>query len=917
MTTTTYEQVRRLVQVLLQNEKNITTDVIAENIERASKLVAGGEPFDAAALSRELEAAFNVWIPTEATLDGNEDHVPWLPERRLSIKWSFWNRYRRFLEEEKRWPPAPLERLSEVTDRVLERLEDPERDGAWDRRGMVVGQVQSGKTANYSGLICKAADAGYKLIVVLAGLHNNLRSQTQLRLDEGFLGFDTERNRAYSGANRRVGVGLLKGEPALIAHSLTSSADLGDFNKKVADQAGIVIGGADPVLLVVKKNKSVLQNLFSWATDIRGERDAATGKVLVRDVPLLVIDDEADNASVNTQPVVDADTGELIPDADPSTINKLIRQFLSSFEKRAYVGYTATPFANIFIHPDVEHSKFGDDLFPRSFIITLPEPSNYVGPVQVFGLPDEFSGQDTRRPLPIVKPADDYGAWIPDGHKKDLNPGPLPPSLLRSLKSFLLSCATRIWRGQEREHMSMLIHVTRFTDVQRKISEQISTEMSNLRRQIEFDGKNPDSKLMKELKQLWERDFVPTSAQMEASTPAWKELIECLPRAATKITVRTINGNAEDILDYSRHPGGLSVIAIGGDKLSRGLTLEGLSVSYYLRSSKMYDTLMQMGRWFGYRPGYLDLCRLYTTEELIDWYEYVTLASEELRREFDYMAAIGKTPRDFGLRVRSHPAGLVITAANKMKTGTAMTVSYAGAVTETIQFERSSIQANLALTERFVGDLGRPDEADAKRPLVWQNVDVDTVQTFLRQFLTHPAATKARAPLLTKYIDAQVAVGELSLWTVVLVSKKPEALDPPEPPRTLSHAFGPFDVGLTHRKLTPELGGYTIKRLLDPSHELIDLDHAAQVKALEKTIAHWKDPRTNKRYKDKENPPTTPGGTFIRQVRSPERGLLLIYPLIPEDNGPPIVGFGISFPDSDKAQSVEYVVNNTYWEQLG
>jgi hypothetical protein len=463
--TTSYEQVRRLVQVLLANEKNITTAVIAENIAKAAKLVAGGESLDVAMLAKELEAAFNVWIPAEATLDSEEDHVPWLPERRLSIKWSFWNRYRRLLEEEKRWPPQPLERLSEITDRVLERLEDPQRDGAWDRRGMVVGQVQSGKTANYSGLICKAADAGYKLIVVLAGLHNNLRSQTQLRLDEGFLGFDTERNRAYSGKNRRVGVGLLKGEPDLIAHSLTSSADLGDFNKKVAEQAGIVIGGTDPVLLVVKKNKSVLQNLFSWATDIRGERDAITGKVLVRNVPLLVIDDEADNASVNTQPVVDEDD-ELIPDAEVSAINRLIRQFLNSFEKRAYVGYTATPFANIFIHPDTEHSKIGDDLFPRSFIITLPEPSNYVGPVQVFGLSGEFSGQEPRAPLPIVK-ADvaDYGGWIPDGHKKDLNPGPLPASLLQSLKSFLLSCAARTSRSQEREHMSMLIHVTRFTEV--------------------------------------------------------------------------------------------------------------------------------------------------------------------------------------------------------------------------------------------------------------------------------------------------------------------------------------------------------------------------------------------------------------------------------------------------------------------
>lgn len=912
--TTTYEQVRRLVQVLLANEKNITTDVIAEHIERAAKLVPSAEAFDAEALTRELEAAFNVWIPAEAALDADEDHVPWLAERRLSIKWSFWNRYRRLLEEEKKWPPAPLQRLSDVTDGVLERLEDPLRDGAWDRRGMVVGQVQSGKTANYSGLICKAADAGYKLIVVLAGLHNNLRSQTQLRLDESFLGFDTERNRA--GANRRVGVGLLKGEPPLIAHSLTSSADLGDFNKKVADQAGIVIGGADPVLLVVKKNKSVLQNLFSWATDIVGERDPVTGKVTVRKVPLLVIDDEADNASVNTQPVVDADTGEFIPDAEVSAINRLIRQFLHSFEKKAYVGYTATPFANIFIHPDTEHPDVGDDLFPRSFIITLPEPSNYVGPVRVFGLPDELTGTAQQEQLPVIRNVKDYEPWMPDGHKKDHKPGDLPASLHQSMKAFLLSCATRILRGQEREHMSMLIHVTRFTDVQKIVAEKVSTELGNLRRQLEFDGNNPSSALMRSLKRLWESDFVPTSSALGASIPSWKDLVTALPKAATKIGVRTINGNAEDILDYSRHPNGLSVIAIGGDKLSRGLTLEGLAVSYYLRPSKMYDTLMQMGRWFGYRPGYLDLCRLYTTTDLVDWYEHVTLASEELRREFDHMAAIGKTPRDFGLRVRSHPAGLVITAANKMKTGTKMTVTYAGAVTETIQFEQSSMGPNLSLTERFVRELGAPWKDDASHPLIWRDVDVDAVQTFLRSFLTHPNATKARAPLLTKYIDAQVAVGELKKWTVALISKD---TDPGrDGPGTLTHTFGTVTIGLTRRAREESRAptDFEIKRLLDPTHELLDFDDAMKARALEQTKVWWKDPENKSQYKNKEKEPTSPAGTIIRRLRSPQRGLLLIYPLLNAD-GSPIVGFGISFPASTKAQAVEYVVNNTYWEQLG
>jgi Z1 domain len=909
-----HEQVRQMVRTLLRNESQITTAIIAEKVTLVSQIVPGAAGIDSAALVKELETAFSVWMASDAALDNNEDHIPWLPEKRLAIKWRFWNRYHRFLEEEKKWAPKPIDRLDEITSRVLERLEDPQRTGAWDRRGMVVGQVQSGKTANYSGLICKAADAGYKLVIVLAGLHNNLRSQTQQRLDESFLGFDTEGDRAYSGSSRRVGVGRLMGEPWLAAHTLTSSADLGDFNKKVAKQAGVDIRGADPVLLVVKKNKSVLQNLFAWATEVAGVVDPDTRKTLVRDVPLLVIDDEADNASVNTQPVVDADTGEAIADAEVSQINKLIRQLLNSFEKSAYVGYTATPFANIFIDPDVEHEDVGADLFPRSFIIALPEPTNYVGPVQVFGLSDEL-GEVAREPMPVIRKVRDYAGWLPDGHKKDHSPGPLPPSLREAIRAFVVSCAARIARGQEKEHMSMLVHVTRFTAVQQTVRELVEKETKFLRRQLEFTA-GEDSAIVVELKKLWDRDFVPTSACMNHEAPSWSDVASKLAQAATKISVRTVNGNAEDILDYTRHPNGLTTIAVGGDKLSRGLTLEGLMVSYYLRPSKMYDSLMQMGRWFGYRPGYVDLCRLYTTEELISWYQHVTVASEELRREFEHMAALGKDPSAFGLRVRSHPAGLIITAANKMKSGTPMSVSYAGAITETIQFEKDSIASNLAATERLVRKLGVPSRAETAKPVEWQDVGAADVLSFLRDFSTHPNATKARGPLLVRYIEAQLSLGELTAWTVVLINKKPDTTIDEQDARPRSHQFGDIVVALSDRALEFEGSrGFTAKRIVDPSHERIGLDEGAISAALDATQEQWR--QDSSRYKDKTTPPSRPSGQALRDARSPRNGLLLMYPMLPHlGEIVPVVGLAISFPGSPKAKAVDYVVNNVYWEQL-
>lgn len=907
-----YEQARQLVQVLLKGVDNVTPELIREKVAAVLKLVPPSG-VDREELVRDLEARFNVWIGPATILDSFQDHIPWLPARRAEIKWRFWARYERYLEEEKGWAPVTIRRIGELTDRILERLEEPSREGPWDRRGMVVGHVQSGKTANYAGLICKAVDAGYKLIIVLAGIHNSLRSQTQHRLDEDFLGFDTQRSLTFDQHSYRMGAGRLAGEQLLIVNSLTSSADDGDFSRKVANTVNIVPGG-DPLILVVKKNASVLRNLFQWALAVRGQSDAMSGRTIVKDIPLLVIDDEADLASINTAPTCD-ENGNPIPDYEATAINREIRRILTSFEQKAYVGYTATPFASVFIHPEDVHDNLGPDLFPSSFIINLPVPTNYIGPTAVFGLAsDPDSGTEGQKGLEqLIRVVGDQEEWLPAGHKKEDLPTTLPPSLKEAVRSFLLASAARTARGQGIHHKSMLVHVTRFTAVQAAIAELVKEEISTLRRRLEFgDGKSPHQ-IREELKALWDKDIVSTFASMpEPIEPAvsWKDVEPLLFKEASKIEVRIVNGTARDVLDYYLHAKtGLSIIAIGGDKLSRGLTLEGLSTSYFLRASKMYDTLMQMGRWFGYRPGYLDVCRLYTSDELVSWYRHISFASEELRQEFDFMVAAGRTPKDFGLRVRNHPAGLLITAANKLRHGTAVSLSYSGDISETVVFhkDREVLDANIRAMSLFIHELGGQKKATRKQGnYIWSGVSAQSVVTLLEAFRTHPDSRKMRTGLLASYIKAQISRDELVEWTVALVSKDDDRSD--------KDGRFPLDdckVRLTVR--TPSASAsenYSIGRLVSPRDEAIDLDDAQFAEALARTPAPSSEAKTAKSKK-------VPSGPAIREVRDKKKGLLLIYPLSSKAAGTnlPPIGLALSFPGSKTAKPIQYTVNNVYWKQ--
>ncbi len=934
------QKVVKFVQELLLDEPDrtsITPALMTEKIEMIVRMhPRWGEGLDRDAFIDELIRRFSLWIGQDTTLKNESGHIPWLNAARKR-EWRYWQRYREWLERKLSF--TTVEALDRTTDKVLGLIEDPVREGPWDRRGLIAGHVQSGKTGNYNGLICKAADAGYKIIIVLAGLHNNLRAQTQVRLDEGFLGYETSPNVEDL---RIVGVGEIDGDPSIRPNFATNRSEKGDFNTNAARNLGVT-PEQRPWLFVVKKNKTVLDRLLRWIRNhVANSQEPETRRKIVTNLPLLLIDDEADHASVDTgEQVFDGDGR---PDAEhqPTTINRLIRRILHSFSRSAYVGYTATPFANIFIHERGETREEGPDLFPASFIIHLAAPSNYVGPARVFGL---RSDDQRENQLPLVRTIRDYGVsgggWMPQQHKNGHIPlyegnDRLPPSLVEAIDAFLLSCAVRYLRGHTNQHSSMLVHVTRFNSVQRAVYRQVATQIRHLRQRL---VRNIDHEAaIARLQGFWEKDFLPTSKRLLdefeepdiSPMPHWAEILNCLPDVVSDIEVRMINGKAKDTLDYTNHDGaGLKVIAIGGDKLSRGLTLEGLSISYFLRASKMYDTLMQMGRWFGYRPGYLDVCRLYTTDELAEWFGHIADAAEELREEFDLMSESGGTPRDYGLKVQSHPV-LMVTSPLKMRTARNLMISFSGQLLETVALYRDPVilEHNFELVRRLISSFGGPREDNPVRMrngsrrewkgYLWSDIPAADVTEFLINYKTHPAAHKVNSLLLAEFITSMSEEQELTNWTVVLIGGGEGKSVP---------ILG--DIRIATLKRSPKgdhADRYSIGRLLSPRDEAIDLEESAWMAALLETRRAWRaDPA---RLQERQEP-NEPSGPAIRLVRGfgaegvkayPERGLLMIYLLDAETAGfppntAPVAAFGISFPGSNSGRKVEYKVNNILWEQ--
>lgn len=891
-----FSSARNIAHVLLQkyNRKEVTNEHIQKEVENLS-LMPDFNGINKDELIAQLEADYEVHSK-EATLLVAEDVKPWLYDEKAHIKFDLWDRYKIYMNQKD--ASFPIDTLDDITDKILDKCVNPKTVGRWDRRGMVVGNVQSGKTANYTGLINKATDAGYKLIIVIAGIHNSLRGQTQNRIDDGFIGRDSsdfiKRQR-----NNKTGVGFINADTEI--YSFTNSDSDGDFKKSTATRINVPIGGKSPTVLVIKKNKSILENLILWLLGFADEDENGDPKIFKG--PLLVIDDEADNASVNSG-----------TELDVKTINRLIRTLLNLFNQNTFIGYTATPYANIFIpstwSDDLETMvkdvklKVGEDLFPRDFIINIPPPSNYIGATQVFGFENEDTGESYDG-LDIIRLSEDQEPYFPkklNKNNKDELPDDLPASLKQAVKSFILTCAIRRLRGQEHKHNSMLIHVALYV----AWIDRVSWLVNELLRDYILQIRSGQGNLINELKELFELDFIPTTEEVSKNiaykdpkikTHSWEEVKNVLVEAVTKIEVRAVHGTKntshleyhkiEDI-NYNDYENGLSVIAVGGNRLARGITLEGLSVSYYLRTTRLYDSLMQMGRWFGYRPGYVDLCRLYTTEQLVNWYRHVTLATEEMRADFDVMAAQNKRPVDYRLKVRTHSGMLSITGAGKMREHEKIQVGFSGKIKQTYQLIKNHdvIRANFKAFEGLVQRMEKPSLRRTKKGnkvngIIWYNVSPGLITDFISVF--NSDLPDIQPEVLTNYIKKQNKKNNLKDWTVAVILNS-ESDNEYKFNCNVDSIIG----GLPKRSSVPPKSKdyFTLPKnnILDRADRRLDLNIE------------------NENPKEKE----------IKEERARAgKSLLVIYPLDWRKDkdlieGVPLIGWGIVFPEIENEEKVEF-----------
>ncbi len=752
-------------------------------------------------------------------------------------EWHYWPTLRSFLLGVKGWPKDTVTSLDDASDRILRELKPPSTS-EFDIRGLVLGYVQSGKTANFTALIAKAADAGYRLVVVFSGIDNGLRRQTQIRLNKELTGYPTN----PPGAVRMPPVGKQW-------HQFTTDDLQGDFHAGRANHAALQ--GSQPVLIVVKKNGPVLRRLQSWFQSAPEE--------VRKTLPALFIDDEADQASVDsrgsyqTQEDFDADH----PDYEaPAVINGLIRSLIGMFTRRAYVAYTATPFSNILIPHDTYDGQAGADLYPKDFLIDLPKPRGYFGTEEFFGRfdPVDDSQVDGLDVLRIVT-SEEVASFVQNNE--------LTPSVDQALHAFILGGAARALRGKPEAPCTMLVHTSQRIADQGPSKQLVEERFRELKDEWRY---NRNSGIRTRLKEIWNKDFLPTSEGIQGCPGSqFEELEPFVGPFLEAIVVREINSDKGEVLDYEREPS-LKAIAVGGNRLSRGLTLEGLLVSYFARRSRQYDTLLQMARWYGYRGGYEDLTRIYTTRELADWFSDLALVEHRLRQDMQvYEQSPGLTPREVGMRILEHPT-MQVTSALKRRYSTSSVISqsYSEQLEQTFKFplqveDRLAVlcERNRQATRNFLTGLGAVSSSTGFGPL-WADVSAAAVVNFLRSFTVDAEVNSISPELIAAWIERQNTEGDLVNWTVAVRGREKENVKLGKATWLPDGTGTVWNIGRTRLKGTNSLGVITTSG--DEAFGLAP----SEVTKMEKML-------TDGVEKDRNR--------AARLARSSKCGLLLLYPI--------------------------------------
>ena len=928
MTPEAFEDVHSFIQFSMLVQEKMGARFTEEDLENEIKK---GETYlgikfqedEYNALKRRLESRFKIKHTLSSVIYNNYDDIPdWYSNFTPKDEF-FWQRYRKHLITFEKLPLPSVNLLGEKTlVQLMNCLSNPNIDPVVPifRRGLVIGDVQSGKTATYGGLICKAADAGYKAVILLTGTTESLRKQTQERMEEGIIGMTirVDKKGTKQKTFNKVGVGLLDDEIRAIAY--TSYQD--DF-----------VGGSDTllttlgshkslVLFIVKKNVTVLEKLRTWLVELN--KSVQDGLI---HVPLLLIDDEADNASINTKN----------DKSSPTKTNALIRQICTAFNNSTYVGFTATPFANVFIDPDTTEQMTSADLFPEHFIYVLPTPSNYIGAMKIFYPNGEYRSMlkfitDIDEPdveeLKEMEPEERFSRLLYYKHPKEWE-GELPDSLTESIYCYMVANAVRDLRGDSKAPRTMMINVSRFVKVQKYLKRQVDDIVSEIHRAVDCDfyddnSKNQNMPVYRRFVEVWNKHFKHLGLDQEFVINK-----KVLFNAIDKIQVIIVNSDKDSMkLDYKTYPS-MRIIAIGGLALSRGLTLKGLMTSYFYRNTSTFDVLMQMGRWFGYRPNYEDLCHIWTSHTSARWYEEITKSTEELKDDIRQMFDEKMTPKEFGIKVRDESSELQITAYNKMRASFKRTeyLTFWGSLIETpyssliasnnaknVAVVKTMVQRLYAAGYKATPSVETPDKYKTK---VFSDVPVDFVSYLLSQIEVSKFNAKFNTKTILEFLGDNSGA-KLSKWDISIQSGSGNEVIDYGHGVEVHNANRDMIVSNNHICFTGRgtLGGPTDGCVGITPEQRNDAKEA--MKAAKRAA---KEPLSK----------GTPNYTWFKYI-SERKPLLIVYSIKHSGNGTesklsdylssigndPILGFAIGFPANGNADSTQkkYRVNKTFQRQV-
>tara|TARA_B100002051_G_scaffold249122_1_gene259594 strand:+ start:1448 stop:4225 length:2778 start_codon:yes stop_codon:yes gene_type:complete len=691
----------------------------------------------------------------EEMLKGHKGGGPVGPSKPMQQGWYLgptedcdrWNIFLKKLQDDPGFNDETINEINQSTTKILDSNPDP-YDSFVDSRGLVLGHVQSGKTTSFTGLIAKAADAGYKLFIVLAGATNSLRQQTQERLTEQL---------ELSGD---LWVALTFEDDFDSEGTMTRSGDFSGYGTSPQE----LLVGSKPLIAVIKKNGPRMKRLCKWL-----EESKESG--IFANVMTMIVDDEADQASI--------DSGR----QKRTAINQRIGDLLE-VTGGAYVGYTATPFANILADP----SDAKNSLYPKDFIFSLSRPASYFGPEELFGrrLYDGASYEDAdEEPFDMIREIpEDEEKELKHPTKKTLRENWTAPSSkdLPSLRGavlyFLLASAARRSRNDFKDS-SMLIHTTMFVDPQIAMREPVEEILSEFRKKIDED----DSDLLEELEKIWDSESsrVPSDHFSDLEPIEFMSIKNHLTSIAESHAVKVVvdNGRSKDRLKYEKESPQI-VIVIGGNTLSRGLTLNGLVVSYFLRTSQLDDSLLQMGRWFGYRPRYQDLPRVWMNTKGEDDFKHLATVEHQIRRDIERYGREGRTPQELATRILNIE-GRQPTAKAKLKYSKRTTVGYSGYRGHTwifnndSKFLKDNLQAVRELIDKITTEqkleLSPSPKKGREHCGIFKDVPTELIVEFLKVYCIHSKHEEFASETLIKYVEKK-GLNDLPTWNVAFSMPK-------------------------------------------------------------------------------------------------------------------------------------------------